>query len=343
MNETEDFKNRTYRSQVRILREFAKAGIRKYDLKIRSLDFINHGENATFRVKSTDGEFLLRIHRKDYHSKEAILEELSWLKHLANSSPELKSLIPQPLKSSKGQFLEFDKTNQLPGGRHFALLKWTYGRFIWKSVTPRHMFQLGKLIAKLHQNRPKSATLNRRYWDSEGLVGKVPKFGSLQKLNGVNSSDQRLINTCRTQLYRRLKKYEMKHPDRMGMIHADLHFGNLINTQNGLAAIDFDDCGFGFNVYDLAIPIQSLYNNKKSRKISKIDELKKALIAGYSETFGWDEDDERILEDLMMARKIVMLGWLNSRRDNPRLKKYMPIAVKNAIAAIKKYNNRRLK
>jgi Ser/Thr protein kinase RdoA (MazF antagonist) len=37
-----------------------------------------------------------------------------------------------------------------------------------------------------------------------------------------------------------------------GLIHADLRLANLMVDDQGLTAIDFDDCGFGWWVYDLA-------------------------------------------------------------------------------------------
>ena len=37
------------------------------------------------------------------------------------------------------------------------------------------------------------------------------------------------------------------------LIHADLHFGNVLVDGDRLAVIDFDDCGFGWHPYELAV------------------------------------------------------------------------------------------
>ena len=37
------------------------------------------------------------------------------------------------------------------------------------------------------------------------------------------------------------------------MIHADLHFGNLVWNQSQGTPIDFDDCGYGSKLYDAAV------------------------------------------------------------------------------------------
>ncbi len=40
-----------------------------------------------------------------------------------------------------------------------------------------------------------------------------------------------------------------------GLIHADLHHGNLLTDDGRLTAIDFDDCAYGAYAFDLAMPI----------------------------------------------------------------------------------------
>ena len=40
-----------------------------------------------------------------------------------------------------------------------------------------------------------------------------------------------------------------------GLIHADLHHGNLLLHDDSLTAIDFDDCAYGSYAFDLAMPI----------------------------------------------------------------------------------------
>ncbi len=41
----------------------------------------------------------------------------------------------------------------------------------------------------------------------------------------------------------------------LGLIHADLHHGNLLLHEGLLTAIDFDDCAYGSFAFDLAMPI----------------------------------------------------------------------------------------
>ena len=44
-------------------------------------------------------------------------------------------------------------------------------------------------------------------------------------------------------------------PDAFGLIHADLHLENALFDGDAVRVIDFDDCGFGYWLYDLAVPL----------------------------------------------------------------------------------------
>ena len=61
--------------------EFAIAALPAYGLDAATrLTLLNVSENGTFRVDAPDGSVsVLRIHRTGYHSREAILSELSWI------------------------------------------------------------------------------------------------------------------------------------------------------------------------------------------------------------------------------------------------------------------------
>lgn len=88
------------------------------------------------------------------------------------------------------------------------------------------------------------------------------------------------------------------------MIRAELHFRNIIVSQDSIAAIDFDDCGYGFKAYDLVIPIISTEDILRDVKKSKvIQEYQNALIDGYKTYQKWDHHDEVILPYLISARK----------------------------------------
>jgi Ser/Thr protein kinase RdoA (MazF antagonist) len=319
------FAQSSYLAQVRRLRALAETAVKHYPLRVRKIEFIHHGENATFQVVAVNGrKYLLRICRNDYHTKPALLEELQWLAHL--DSRGLK--VPKPMRSKARHLTETVRHPDFPEGRNCCLFEWIEGKFV-KALKPHHMFQVGQILADLQDNSSTRRVRHRRYWTAEGLVGAAPKFGSIDKLKNAGAHEQREITRGRKAVLRALRKYGRKFPRRQGLIHADLHFGNLIRSGKTLGAIDFDDCGYGFHVYDLVVPYLSAEGMVANKK--RLPEYKNALIEGYKTRRAWDQHDEAIFEHLVMARRLLMLGWLDSRSDNPRLKKYLKKAVARAL------------
>lgn len=321
------FAQASYLAQVRRLSVLARSALRQYPIRVDTIKFINHGENTTFKVTATNGDrFLLRIHRRDYHTPAAIQEELAWLARLAKMDT---LTVPRPLCSKSGKLLVTAEAAGIPEFRHCCVFHWIDGTFIDKSLSPQHMFELGKIIARLQSSAPRSQA--RKYWHAEGLLGRQAKFGSIDSLSGIAPKDQRTITVARLRILRKLKAFERRFPQRMGLIHADLHFGNILRLESGLGIIDFDDSGFGFHAYDLAIPLISASYTfaKKGRK--NLPALREALISGYKALAPWDKHDDEILSDLLLTRRLVMIGWLNSRADNPRLKKYLKGSVRRTL------------
>lgn len=327
----EPFITSSYLTQVRRLKLCALNALKQYPIRVKSVDFIHHGENTTFKVTAKNGDkFLLRISRTDYHTKPALAEELKWLENLAR-----KNVVPtpRPVRTKKREVIAIAESPGLDAPRFICVFRWIDGTFIEKSVSPRHMYEIGEIIAHLQKAAPK--TKHRRYWNANGLSGTSPRFGSIDHLLQVTAKQQKFITRERKRVHRDLLNYERKFPKRMGFIHADVHFGNILNLKDRLGVIDFDDSGYGFHIYDLAVPLISAGFALGPKAKDKIPELGKALIEGYSKNARWDQHDDKILTRLITARRIMMLGWLNSRADNPRLKKAFKGVLKNVLKHLK--------
>ncbi len=312
------FHQTSYLTQVRRLKNLARAALKSYPILVQSLEFIHHGENTTFKVTARNGRrYLLRVARHDYHTLPAMKEEMKWLARIATRGIVP---VPNPVRSKNGQLVE---SVEMPGVglRRCCIFEWIDGHFIEKSLTPQIMFDLGRILGLLQKTAPKSR--HRRYWTADGLVGPTPKFGPVHTLIGVPKTKSAAIERARKLVYRKLRAFERRYPERQGLIHADAHFGNILKFHSGLGIIDFDDCGVGFFAHDLAIPLISAEYMLGKKRRRELPQYRQALIDGYSSVASWSKADERILEQLIPARKIMMLGWLNSRADNPRLKKHL--------------------
>jgi Ser/Thr protein kinase RdoA (MazF antagonist) len=64
-------------------------------------------------------------------------------------------------------------------------------------------------------------------------------------------------------------------PDQFTLIHADLHLDNALFHRGEVQVIDFDDCGHGYLVYDLAVALWEL------RHRPDYQAFQDAMLAGY--------------------------------------------------------------
>jgi Ser/Thr protein kinase RdoA (MazF antagonist) len=87
-------------------------------------------------------------------------------------------------------------------------------------------------------------------------------------------------------------------PDVFGLIHADLHHRNFLFHRGIASAIDFDDCGYGHWLYDLAVPLTALQQRRDYRA------LREALLRGYHRRRSLSAEQEGLLDTFMALRRI---------------------------------------
>lgn len=126
-----------------------------------------------------------------------------------------------------------------------------------------------------------------------------------------------------------LSAYE-KSARNFGMIHADLVRENIL-LGDDIHVLDFDDAGFGWHMYDIAV---ALYQNRDEPDYPMIE---RALLAGYRRERGLTEADVATLPLFTLARALALLGWIATRTDSDVAREHGPRLVKRALAAADSY------
>ncbi|MBI2571963.1 MAG: phosphotransferase [Candidatus Schekmanbacteria bacterium] len=328
------FPELSYRGQLQRLGRLARAALRAYDLEVSKIAAIGNYENATFRVAGRLGDragtatFLLRVHRPGYHSRAEIESEMLWLAAL-RASPELS--VPVAVAARSGEHVVQDGADGVPEPRYCSLLRWVPGRNLDRSLGPAHLTAIGRSMAALHRcsrglDTPPGFTRPR--WDLEALIGSggpwaVPATGSV-----AGSADDRVLELARARARAELAAVS-RDPRASGLIHADLHHGNYVFSAGRAHIIDFDDCGFGFFAYDIAVALAHL------RRRPDYESLRQALLGGYESVSAIP--DVAALPALLMARDLIMVKWVSGRLENPRLRGAAPRIVERAVAGAKRY------
>jgi len=100
-------------------------------------------------------------------------------------------------------------------------------------------------------------------------------------------------------------------PDVYGLIHADLHQENYLFHRGHVRAIDFDDCGLGHFVYDLAATLSEL----RGRPDYAV--LRAGLLRGYRAVRPLRAEHERYLEVFYGLRLLQLTLWFLEQREHP--------------------------
>ena len=273
-----------------------------------AVELLHISENATFRIrhqhKHTDTQSILRLHRPGYHSKPRIQSELAWLAVLGR---EAVLPVPRVVPSEAGDAI------QTIGDYYGVMFDFISGsQPPISQPSPALFHKLGVLAARLHQHSQTwqpPADFTRPHWDGEGIFGarrKVGHWGDWRDAPNLSQANRRLLEKVETKLRARLAAYG-KRGDNWGLIHADMRLANLL-VENGdvdsMRVIDFDDCGFGWFMYDFAASVSFMEDSPA------MPTLKQAWLGGYQSMLRLGKNDIAMLDSFILLRRMLLLAWL---------------------------------
>jgi Ser/Thr protein kinase RdoA (MazF antagonist) len=247
------------RAQISRLRRVALAALAEYPLPEGRLTFVDHGENTTFRHDSPAGRYLVRVHRPQRHGQgvntaAAIGSEIAWLRSI-RADTDLD--VPDALAALDGSVTV--QASAVGETRVCSVLRWLDGRIHEDSARPVHLRRLGAAMAVLH-GQADAWTPPREFvrirWDHDTFFGNTMVYG------GIPAEDcwMLLPKPVRARFDAVAERMTdiMASADDVGLIHADLHLGNAVFEGARVKLIDFDDCGTGPRLYDLAVALWEL-------------------------------------------------------------------------------------
>jgi len=256
----------TRRGRLRRSRRLAEAALDAYGLRGARLTFLRYFANITYRVdiqgevpqKGGSGpcapnRYLLRILVTDYW--EAVKGEMTWLAAL---SGEAGLPVPGPVPTLQGELLARIATPDMPEGRIVSLMRWVDGRRRAAGLHPRHFRAWGQMVARMHAFaagwQPPEG-FERFIWDWEGLLGgRGFGYGVEELVASMPEHLQQPFQIVSAQA-RTVMDDLGKGPDAYGMIHGDMYPENVLFKGGEVYPIDFEDCGFGHWLWDIATPL----------------------------------------------------------------------------------------
>jgi Ser/Thr protein kinase RdoA (MazF antagonist) len=272
---------------------------------------------------------VLRIHRPQVHTAQTIESELAWLRALRRDTG---LGVPEPVRSRDGSFVVVARDPGVPVPRACVLMRWLEGRFDDQRLAPMHFQQVGTLEARLHEHaeawipppgflRPRVDTLSdagRAVSMAGSAAASLPgdhpteedAERGLRLVGAQVSPDAAALFARALDIVWETTRKLAQTPGSFGLIHGDLHYENFLFHRGAVRAIDFDDCGWGFHLYDLAISLWELEQRPRYA------ELRDALLAAYADKRPLPPNHLTHLQALFVLRRMQMLMWaLESRHQ----------------------------
>ena len=283
-------------AQIAEVKRLVPGILAQYGVTATAVSNVNHSFNSSFKITTSTGDDLaLRINLGSGKSSNEVLAEMQWLEALALDGSVIS---PEPLRTTIGELLISTHFEPLRTDTTAVLFKWIDGEEVGDEPSNEQLFQLGQNMARLQQF-------------SKSLKFTAPAF--LPEVNKTLMNSKDLLSTSQPdsindKLYEDILK-GLKMSDKafaristnqdLIPIHADLHMGNVIQTKDKLAIIDFDDAGIGLPIQDLVI---SNYYIREDR------EREKNLKAGYASVLELPKISDEDYEVLVMGRLIVLIN-----------------------------------
>jgi Ser/Thr protein kinase RdoA (MazF antagonist) len=323
------FASLSRRGQVGRLRRIGRSALATYGLEDARLTLQRHEQNTTFRVDERDGRFLLRINRPQVHTPDTIGSEMAWLSALRRDTD---LAVPEPVAARDGSLVVVAHDPGVPEPHACVLLRWLDGRFINQRLAPAHLWRVGALTGQLQEYaatwkppagflRPRVDTLtNDAKVDSIAQSAALARRGdhptaedadrALQLVEALVSTDDGAVFARALEVVWATTRTLANETGAFGLIHGDLHYENVLFHRGEARAIDFDDCGWGFHLYDLAVTLSELEDRPR------YDQLRDALLEAYAQVRPVPDDHAIHVSALFVLRRMQILLWVLESRGH---------------------------
>lgn len=287
---------------------YARAALAPYGFSGQArLSLLSLSENATYRVDDPlDGRTaVLRVHRTGYHRRGAVASELAWLQALRRDEG-LRT--PAVFRSVDGR--EVVDIEIGPVTRQTVLFEWLPGIEPPDDQLAEKFELLGEICGRMHRHArgwQRPASFVRFSWDFDCCVGATPRWGRWQDGFGMGREELDTLGRAAALIDDRLRRYGTG-PSRFGLIHADMRLANLLVHGPDIQIIDFDDCGFGWFLFDLGAALSFMEHDPR------VPGLCDAWQRGYRRILPLPAQDAAEIPTFVLLRRLQLLAWVGSHK-----------------------------
>lgn len=295
----------------------AQAAIDAFGLDARDIRPISNTENVVFRVEAAEtGQlYALRLHRPGYNALETLVSERAWTSALAAAD----MMVPTGRRAKNGDWYVPVDTPDAAQWRYAGLTVWHRGQTVESLIGDERgpdtwpwFHRIGELVGDLHTHSERWTVPSgfvRHRLDLAGLAGENPFWGRFWDSACLDADERQLLSAARELVIARLGELQRAGAP-FGLIHADSHLDNVLVSGDRLGLIDFDDCAFGWHMFDCAVTLYSSWS------LPQFGEIRDRFLAGYASRRPLPEDSLQQLDLFLLIRSLMLVSWREMRPDN---------------------------
>lgn len=302
----------------------------QYDMSTETTcRLLKAGVNHTYLVTDGDKRFIFRVYCINWRTQTDIAEEIRLLQLLR----EHEMPVSYPIADYDGSFMQILQAPE--GVRYGVLFSFAAGEKLLQYPVEMHR-KIGGILAKIHQVTA-NRTLERVSYTPEVMV--VDPVENMKAYIAMDTPEMQWMLKAQAYL---LQQYEgIDHSKvRQGIVHMDVWFDNMVIQGDEVTVFDFDFCGNGMLVYDLAYYILQTYNTERGENPDVFNEKRAAFLEGYEAVTRLSEEEKGLLPALGLSMHFFYLGvqsqryedWSNTFLNEVYLKRYITVLIKKYAA-----------
>jgi Ser/Thr protein kinase RdoA (MazF antagonist) len=326
------FETLSYEIQLAHLAEAARNALRSYGYPNPDVHAVAYLSNAVFEVRPPDGgHFALRLHLPGRKRLEWIKSELVWL---ASVHRNTSLSVPQPIFSTAGKPLVITSVEGLSDPVVCSLFQWIEGDFEQvETLSVQRVREIGRFLARLHQYAmtfdPPTGFIRPRL-DEHGISSSESAYEPGAGAVLFTDEDFRTFQQVENRVRNVMRELTISQKT-FGLIHADFLMKNILFKGEEVCAIDFDECSWGYYLYDLAPLMLQLKDDPR------YSELRDALWEGYTADHPLSTIYRVYLETFVAARNMFSCWWLARNLHNPRIRERAPELIHYRVTELRRF------
>lgn len=261
------------------------------------------GVNHTYFISDNETKFVARVYCLHWKTKSEIQEELELLLLLKDND----LAVSYPIPDEEGNFIQ--EINAPEGLRYAVLFTFAEGKKT-RFMSNESCFAVGSLMAKIHTITA-GKKINRVHYNSDVLLHQA--YHHMTSFFSEDLEEMQYLKKIGAQISNSFKEADWSE-DQQGIVHLDIWYDNLsVNNENEITIFDFDNCGNGALILDVAYFCKQLFFIESDKKQY---ELKvQSFLDGYQKTRNLSDKEIKLIPEAGASIFMFYLGVQAQRFD----------------------------